>query len=172
MVIGRKIEEAVNKQINAELYSAFLYLQMSADFQSKNLPGFANWMQVQFGEENKHAMKFYKYILDRGGKVKLSAIDAPKQSWKTALEAFEEAYAHEQKITGMINDLLELARAEKDYPTESMLKWFVDEQVEEESQTLQMLEIIKGMGDSKNALYMLDHRMAKRKEGQGGEFKA
>ncbi|MEI7641095.1 MAG: ferritin [bacterium] len=171
MGIGKKVEDALNKQINAEFYSALLYLQMAADFEAKNLTGFANWMEVQYGEENKHAMKLRKYILVRGGKVKLTAMEAPKPSWKSALEAFEDAYAHEKKITGMIHKLLETAKDEKDYATESMLKWFVDEQVEEEAQTLQLLEIIKGMGESKNALYMLDHRLAKRKEGQSGEFK-
>ena len=163
-MIGKKMEEAINKQINAELYSAFIYLAMSADFESKTLKGFAHWMKVQYGEEVSHAMKFYHHLIERGGIVKLEKIDAPQQSYNNALDAFKTAYAHEQKVTAMINNLLEIARAEKDYPAESMLKWFIDEQVEEEANTSEIVELLKMAGDSKGSLLAIDHRLAKRKE--------
>jgi ferritin len=161
-MIGKKMEDAINKQINAEFYSSFLYLSMSADFEEKNFKGFANWLKVQAGEEYEHAMKLYKHIIERGGRVKLTAIDGPKAEWKTALEAFEEAYGHEQKVTAMIYKLVEISKDEKDYAAESMLKWFVDEQVEEESQTLEIVDQLKMIGDSKGSLFMVDHKLAKR----------
>ncbi len=163
-MIGKKMEAAINKQINAEFYSSFLYLSMSADFESKNLRGIAQWLKVQAEEETKHAMRFYTHLVDRSGKVKLDAIDAPKQEWKSALEAFEEAYAHEQKVTGMIYKLVEISKDEKDYAAESMLKWFVDEQVEEEAQTLEIVDILKMIGDSKGSLFQLDHKLGHRKD--------
>lgn len=163
-MIGKKMEEGLNKQINAEFYSSFLYLAMSADFEEKNLKGFANWLKVQAGEEYDHAMRLYKHIIERGGRVKLAAIDGPKAEWKTALEAFEDAYAHEQKVTAMIYKLVEIARDEKDYAAESMLKWFVDEQVEEEAQTLEIVDQLKMIGDSKGSLFQVDHKLAKRKD--------
>ncbi|HRU38322.1 MAG TPA: ferritin [Candidatus Goldiibacteriota bacterium] len=163
-MIGKRMEEGLNKQVNAEFYSSFLYLAMSADFESKNLKGFAHWMKAQAAEEYDHAMRIYKHIVERGGKVKLTAIDGPKSEWKNALEAFEDAYAHEQKVTGMIYKLVEMAKDEKDYAAESMLKWFVDEQVEEEAQTLEVVEQLKMIGDSKGSLFQIDHKLAKRKE--------
>lgn len=161
-MIGKKMEEAINKQINAEFYSSFLYLAMSADFEEKNFKGFANWLKVQAAEEYEHAMRLYKHLVERGGRVKLTAIDGPKAEWKTALEAFEEAYGHEQKVTAMIYKLVEISKDEKDYAAESMLKWFVDEQVEEEAQTLEIVDQLKLIGDSKGSLFMVDHRLAKR----------
>ena len=164
MELSKKMEEALNKQLNAELFSSFLYLSMAADFQSKNFTGFATWFEIQAKEENEHAMKFYRYILERGGKVKLLAIDAPKNEWQTPLDAFTEAYEHEKKVTSLIYKLLELAIEEKDYATQEMLQWFVKEQVEEEAQTSQIVEQLKIIGDSKNGWLMLDHRLGKRKE--------
>jgi ferritin len=130
MLINEKMQKALNKQINAELYSSYLYLSMAAYFEATKRVGFAVWMKVQAREENAHAMKFYDYVFARGGAVTLYAIDAPKTEWKTPLEAFEEVYAHEVKVTALINSLVDLARKEKDHATESALKWFVDEQVE------------------------------------------
>jgi len=164
MGLSKKMEEALNKQLNAELFSSFLYLSMAADFQSKNFTGFAAWLEVQSKEENEHALKFYRYILERGGKIKLSAIDAPKNEWQTPLEAFQDTYEHEKKVTNMIYKLLELAIEEKDYATQEMLQWFVKEQVEEEAQTSQIVEQLKIIGESKNGWFMLDHRLGKRKE--------
>ncbi len=163
-MIGEKMENALNKQVNAEFYSSFLYLSMSADFESKNFKGFAQWLKIQAEEEYQHAMRLYQHIIERGGKVKLQAIDAPKIDWKAPLEAFQDAYEHEKKVTGMIYNLVEAARGEKDYAADSMLKWFVDEQVEEEANTLQIVEQLKMIGDSKGSIFMLDHQLAKRKE--------
>jgi ferritin len=161
-MIGKKLEEAINKQINAEFYSAFLYLSMAADFESKNFTGFAQWLSVQAKEEQAHAMKFYKHLVERGGKVRLSAIAAPKTDWTKPLEAFTEAYEHEKKVTAMIYSLVELAEAEKDYAARSMIQWFVDEQVEEEANSSRIMEQLKLIGDSTNGIFMLDHRLGKR----------
>ncbi len=163
-MIVKKIEDALNKQINAEFHSSFLYLSMSADFASKNFDGFANWFRVQAREEYEHAMKVYFHVIERGGKVKLAEIAAPKTSWKTALEAFNEVYEHERMMTGMIYNLMDLAREEKDYATEEMLRWFVNEQVEEESNTLKIVEQLKMIGDSKGSLFQIDHILGKRGE--------
>jgi len=161
-MIGKKMEEAINRQINAEIYSAYLYMAMSADMQVKNFSGSASWLKVQAKEELEHAMKFYGHLIERGGKPKLEAVAAPKDSWKSPLEVFEEAYAHELKVTAMINNLLEIARAEKDYPAESLLKWYVDEQVEEEAHTSEIVAQFKLVGESKGSMFMIDHRLAKR----------
>lgn len=162
-MIGKKMETAINKQINAEFYSSFLYLSMAADFAAQNFKGFSGWLTVQAHEENSHAMKFYHHIIERGGKVRLEAIDAPKTEWKTPLAAFTDAYEHEQKVTAMIYKLVEIARDEKDYAAESMLKWFIDEQVEEEANTSEITGILKLIGESKGSLYQLDHQLSKRK---------
>lgn len=161
-MIGKKMEAAINKQINAELFSAYLYQAMSADMTVKNFLGSASWFAVQAKEETEHAKRFYEHILERSGVPALAAIDAPKATWKSPLEAFEDAYAHELKVTALINGLLETARAEKDYAAESMLKWFIDEQVEEEAQTILAVEQFKMVGESKGSMYMIDHRLGKR----------
>jgi len=163
MVIKEKVLKAVNKQVNAELYSSYLYLAMSAYFESVNLPGFAGWMQVQANEERNHAMKFYKYIFDRGGKVTLMAIDAPPDEWKSPLEAFKQAYAHEMKVTQMIYDILKVARAEADPATENLLQWFINEQVEEEASAKQIVEKLQLIKDHAGSLMMLDKALGERK---------
>lgn len=131
-MISKKMEDAINKQINAELYSGYLYLSMSAYYQSINLPGFANWLYVQMQEEQAHAQILYNHVVDRGGRVKLAAIAAPPVEWKSPDAPFDDAYAHEQKVTAMINNLVDLAIKEKDHASNAMLQWFVNEQVEEE----------------------------------------
>jgi ferritin len=156
------IEKAINGQINAELYSAYLYLSMSAYFESNNLPGFAQWMSVQANEEQEHAMKFFKYVLERGGKITLASIDAPPKEWKSPLDAFESVYKHELKVTGLIHKLVDLARSEKDVATENFLMWYVDEQVEEEAHSDAILQKLKLIKDSPNGLYMLDRELAAR----------
>lgn len=161
-MIKEKIEEVINQQINAELYSGYLYLSMASYFESINLNGFANWMHVQNLEEQSHAMKFYHYLNERGGRVKLLPIDGPKQDWKSPIEAFQDAYEHEQKVTAMINNMVEIAWAEKDHATYNMLQWFVDEQVEEEASTLEIVEKLKMIGDAPGAMYMLDKEMGTR----------
>ncbi len=163
MQIKDKLTKAINKQINAEMESSYLYLAMAAYFEARNWKGFAHWMQLQANEETAHAMKFYKFILERGGEVELDDIKAAKGGWKTPLEVFEEVYAHELKVTALINDLLKLARQENDAATESMLKWFIDEQVEEEAHAVEIVDKLKMIKDSTNGLFMVDHELGKRK---------
>lgn len=163
MVIKDKMVKALNKQINNELYSSYLYQAMSAYFQSANLFGFAAWMEKQAGEENKHAMKFYRYVFDRGGRVTLSAIDTPPADWKSPLDAFKQAYAHELFITAAINDLVKLAQAEHDTATESMLKWYVDEQVEEEANAQTIVAKLQMVKDNVGGLMILDKELGERK---------
>jgi ferritin len=131
-MIGKKMLDAINKQINAELYSAYLYLSMSADLDSKKLAGFASWMRAQAREETMHAMKMYGYLAEQGGRIIMYPIAGPKTEWGSPLEVFEETFKHEQNVTAMINNLVRIAKAEKDADSEKMLQWFVKEQVEEE----------------------------------------
>ena len=162
-MLSKKIENAINKQINAELWSAYLYLSMSAHFESINFGGFANWMRVQAQEELGHAMKFYHHVIERRGRVTVTAIAAPSISWKSPLNAFEDSFKHEQKVTGMINDLVNMAAGEKDHATANMLQWFIDEQVEEELSTDAIVQKLKMIGTNTGGLYMLDHELAQRK---------
>lgn len=161
-MLNAKMETALNEQINAELYSAYIYLSMSAYFLSIDLKGFANWMNSQAQEEVAHTMKIYNFILDRGGKVKLSAIDGPQTEWESPLAVFEAAYKHEQHVTGLIHDLVSLAIEEKDYPTKNLMDWFVDEQVEEEASASEIVEQLKLIGGEGHGLLMLDREMAQR----------
>lgn len=161
-MIGKAMQDAMNDQINKELFSAYLYLSMAAHFENKNLAGFAHWMRIQEAEEREHAMKFYDFILERGGQVILRAIDAPASTWNSNLELFKEVAEHEAKVTASINSLYELALAEKDYPAQVMLQWFINEQVEEEKNAAEIvasLELVEARG---TAVLMLDHRLAKR----------
>ena len=162
-MLNKKNETAINKQINAELWSAYLYLSMSAYFESINLGGFANWMRVQAQEEVNHAMKFYNHVVERRGRVTVSAITAPPVTWKSPLHAFEESFKHEQKVTGLIYDLANMAAAEKDHAMTSMLKWFIDEQVEEELSTDTIVQKLKMIGTNTGGLFMLDHELGERK---------
>ena len=164
-MINKVMQDAMNEQINKELYSSYLYLSMAAYFEDKNLTGFAHWMRVQEAEEREHAMKLYDFILERGGKVVLKAIDAPKTEWKSTLEVAEEVAAHEAKVTASINALYELALKEKDYPAQIMLQWFISEQVEEEKNAAEIVANLKLIEERGTAVLMLDHRLAKR----GGE---
>ncbi len=161
-MISEKLQEALNDQMNFELYSGYIYLSMSANFEAQNMPGFANWMFIQWQEEFSHAMKFFHYIGERGGKVELRAIQAPDQEWPSALAAFETALHHEQVVTGRINDLVALARAENDQATYNFLQWFVDEQVEEEATADSVVQQLKMMGDFGPGLLMIDREMAGR----------
>jgi ferritin len=161
-VITKKIEEAFNGQLNAELYSAYLYLSMAAYFEQLNLKGFANWMRIQVQEEQFHAMKFYDYILERGGKVNLLTIDAPPGSWKSPLAVFENTLKHEQKVTGLINKLVSTARQQKDNASEIFLQWYVEEQVEEESNVGTILGQLKLIKDSPQALLIMDKELSLR----------
>jgi len=161
-VINAKVEKAINEQINAELYSAYLYLAMAAHFEAESLDGFANWMRVQFQEELEHAMRFYDYLVERGGRVSLLALEEPPQEWESPLSAFEEAYKHECYISGRIDDLMDLAIGERDHASASMLQWFVDEQVEEEASTDEIVQKLRLVGDNSGGLFMLDRELVQR----------
>ncbi|MFH2021464.1 MAG: ferritin [archaeon] len=162
MNISKKIQEVMNKQINHEFYSAYLYLGMAAYFENQNLKGFANWMKKQAQEEMTHGMKFFNFINERNGEVSLEMVAKPAGKWKSPLQVFEEAYAHELKVTELIYNIVALATAEKDYASKSFLKWFVDEQVEEEANASEIVHKLKLAGDSKGALIMLDRELGAR----------
>lgn len=161
-MLNKKIQEALNDQFNWELYSAYLYLSMAAYFESVNLAGFANWMQIQVQEETMHAMKFYNFINERGGRVILKQVEAPPSEWASASAAFEDTLKHEQMVSGRINDLVFLARDERDNASEIFLQWFVTEQVEEEKSADDVLGKLKLIKDSPQALYLLDQEMGQR----------
>lgn len=161
-MLSKKLQSALNDQINAELFSAYLYLSMSSWFKAQNLEGFASWLQVQAQEEVGHAMKIYGYLHDKGAAVELKQIEAPQKSWKSPLAAFEDAYKHEVYISGRINDLADLAVAEKDHATNVFLHWFVEEQVEEEASALAVVEKLKLVATHPSGIYMLDREMASR----------
>ena len=157
-----KMGKALNAQLNAEIYSGYLYMSMAAYFDSLNLSGFANWMKIQIQEELAHAQKFFNYINERGGRVILQAIDKPETDWDSTLAVFEYTLKHEQKVTGLINDLVDLARKEKDHATYNFLQWFVSEQVEEESSVDAVLQKLKLIGDFGPGIFMVDQELATR----------
>ncbi|MGD8698397.1 MAG: ferritin [Gemmatimonadales bacterium] len=169
MQISKTMEEALNSQINAELYSAYVYASMAAYFESVDFKGFAMWMTAQAQEEVAHAMKIYNFIIERGGRVKLAAIDGPPTEWQSPLAAFEAAYKHEQHVTSLIHGLVAKAVEEKDYATQNMLVWFVDEQVEEEASASEIVAQLRMLGTEGPALLMLDRELGKRKFGGGEE---
>ena len=161
-MLNPRIEAALNSQINAELYSSYLYVSMSAYFDSQNLAGMANWMRIQAQEEVTHAVKFFDFVNERDGRVLLTQIEGPKTEWTSPLDVFEEAYAHEQKVTGLINDLVDLSLGEKDHASNAFLQWFVTEQVEEEAAAKTIVDKLKMIGDNPVALYMLDGELGTR----------
>jgi ferritin len=161
-MISEKISRMLNKQINQEFYSSYLYLQMSAFFEEIKLNGFSAWMKIQSQEEYKHAMKLYEFVLRANSKVELQKIDAPNNKWKDALNVFQDTYKHEKLVTGFINEIVDNALTDKDFATFTFLQWFVTEQVEEESTALLILDKIKLIGDNKTGLFFLDREMAGR----------
>ena len=161
-MLSKKLEQELNAQINAELWSSYLYLSMSAYFANEGKSGFANWFRVQALEEKDHAMKIFDYIITRGGQVDLQAVKDVPKSWKSPLEVFEAALAHEKVVTDLINKLVALAKDEKDYATESMLKWFVDEQVEEEATATEYIDALKMIKDNGFGIYTLDKELKSR----------
>ena len=161
-MLNKKIEKALNKQINHEFHTTYSYLGIATWFASQNLPGFAHWMNVQSAEERTHALKFIGIVEDRGGRVELEAVGRPQSDFRTAKDAIATALKLEQATTALINALYSLAVEEKDYATQSALKWFVDEQVEEEKSVGEVLAKMQMAGDSKGTLLMLDHQAAKR----------
>jgi ferritin len=163
-MLKKAIQDKMNDQIKHELYSAYFYLSMAAYLGANNLLGSAQWMRVQAQEEQGHALKFFDHIYDRGARVTLQAIDQPPAEFNGLLDVFEKVLAHEQKVTGLINDLYALAAREKDYASQNFLQWFVDEQVEEEKNADQIVQQIKMLGDHKGALFMLDSHLGKRGE--------
>ena len=161
-MLKKTMQDALNAQMNAEIYSAYLYFSMSAYFESVNLKGFANWMRVQAQEEMMHAMKFYDYVLERGGRVMAAGIDAPQTDWDSPLAVFEHTYEHEQKVTSLIHALVDLAVKEKDHATSNFLQWFVGEQVEEEASADAVVQQMKLAADAPHALFMLDKEYGQR----------
>ncbi|MBF0586466.1 ferritin [Prosthecochloris sp. N3] len=161
-MLSKALQKALNDQIQKEFYSSYLYLSMAAYAESMNLPGFAHWLKLQQQEEHGHAMKFYKYVNERGGRVELQAIEQPQAEFPSPTAMFEEVLKHEQFITASINKLYEKALKENDYATQVMLQWFIEEQVEEEASASEILETLKMAGEKGQALLMLDRQLARR----------
>jgi ferritin len=164
-MVSKSLQDAINEQINLELSSAYVYLSMSAHFEGENLGGFASWMRVQYHEETGHAMKFFKYVYDRGGKVILKAIPQPVTKFKTPLDVFNLVLEHEKKVTVSIDKLFELAMKEKDYASQSFLQWFINEQIEEEKNATDIINMLKMIGSTPISLIMADRQMGARKAG-------
>jgi len=160
--MNKRIEEAINAQINAEMWSAYLYLSMATQCHDLGLSGMANWFEIQFKEEQDHAQIFYNYIISRGGRVVLRPIDAVDTEWKDALAMYEKTLEHEKVVTGLINNLYAIAVEEKDYATQTMLQWFIDEQVEEEENARTLIDTLKMINGNGYGLYMLDKELAAR----------
>lgn len=163
-MLSQAMQKAINEQIRDELYSAYLYLSMAAYFEDASLPGFGHWMRLQSQEEVEHAMKFYDFVNERGGRVTLHAIDQPPVAFDSPLDIFEMTLEHERKVTAKINGLYELALEESDYPAQVMLHWFIEEQVEEEDSAGEILETLRMIGDRTQGLLMLDRELARREE--------
>ncbi len=161
-MLSEKMNKAFNEQINAELYSEYLYLSMKAYFADKNLQGFVNWMDVQVQEEHAHAMGMFDYVIERGGRVELEAIDKPRHDWESPLEVFEHVLEHEEYVTSRINALMDVADEVKDRAALSFLDWYLKEQVEEESNVGGVLATLKMIGDDTKSLLMLDKELATR----------
>jgi ferritin len=161
-MMSKKMADAINEQINKEFYSAFLYLSMATKLEDMTLPGFANWMRVQYEEEVFHAMKLLNHLVERGERVNLKEIEAPPVEWKSPLEIFSEAYDHEVKVTEMINNLVRIAMDDNDFATNQFLLWYVEEQVEEEDNTSTIRDKIKLVDEMPGGLYMLDKELATR----------
>jgi len=161
-MLSKKLLDDINEQIKNELYSAYLYLAMAAQFESQNLSGFAHWMHAQSKEENVHAMKLFSYINDQGGRVVLKAIDQPPVEFGTPIAVFEQVLEHEKKITGLINKLYAQSIEDKDYASQIYLQWFVSEQVEEEKNVNQIIETLKLSGEKGHSLIMVDRYLASR----------
>ena len=161
-MLSTKMQAALNKQINEEMHSAYIYLAMSADADVKGLPGVATWFKMQYQEELSHAMRFFEYILERDGEVSLSAIAGPELGEETALTLFEKALAHEKHITKCIFELKDLAKEESDHATDVFLEWFVNEQVEEEATTKAVVDQLQMVDGNPNGLFMIDRELAGR----------
>lgn len=161
-MISPKMTDAINQQINAELYSSYLYMSMSAYFEEVQLPGCAHWMVVQAQEEMTHALRLYQHLIERGGRALMKAIDGPETEWDSPLACFQAVADHEAKVTALINGLMALAREENDFASEGFLQWFVSEQVEEEASAAEVVGKVKMAQEGQGGMYMLDKEMAAR----------
>lgn len=161
-MISQKMNDALNEQVNAEMFSSYLYLSMSAWFAERSLSGFANWMRVQAEEEQFHAMKIFDYILERGGRIALDTIDKPEAEWASPVDVISEVVNHEAKVTGLVNDLVEVALGEKDHAANIFLQWFVAEQVEEEASVGEVLDRLKMIGNDSAGMFAMDMELGKR----------
>ncbi len=161
-MLKKEINDALNKQINEELFSAYLYLAMASYFEDKNLPGFANWMRIQFQEEQFHALKMFDYVNERGGNVVLEAIAKPEVDFDNVIDVFEATLSHEKHITAQIEKLMDIAVEIKDYASQSFLGWYIDEQVEEEASAEEILNQLKMFDGKGQALLMFDRQFAAR----------
>lgn len=161
-MVNPKVEKIMNEQIKHEMESFYIYMSMAAYFHAENLDGMAHWMRSQAHEEMVHAMKFFDHINDRGGKVKLMDLKQLKTEWSSPLEAWEDAYEHEQFISGKINEIMSVVREEKDYPAEPLADWFVNEQIEEEANTSKIAAEMQRIENSKGGLFMMDRELGNR----------
>ena len=161
-MLSDKMTKELNKQINAEFWSAYLYLSMTAYFEGQNLSGFANWMNIQYQEETTHALKLFKYVYERGGSVELQPIEKVKIKWENEIEIFQDTLDHERKVTALINNLVNIAIEEKDHATNNMLQWFISEQVEEEAHVEEILGQLEMLEGNKHGLLMLDRELKQR----------
>jgi ferritin len=161
-MLSKVMQDGINEQIKNELYSAYLYVSMSAHFEAANLSGFAHWMRLQSQEEVLHAMKFFDFVNNRNSRVVLQAIDQPPVEFESPLDIFEQTLEHERKVTAMINRLYKLALEESDYPSQVMLQWFIEEQVEEEASAEQIVGMLQMIGDETQSLIMLDRELGQR----------
>lgn len=168
-MIKQKVQDEVNDQIQAEFQSGWLYLAFAAWFEEHDLDGFGNWMRIQWQEEQEHGMKFYDHILQRGGEVELKDLEKPEVEAESVVDVFEAVLSHEKYITKRIHELYDLAREEGDYPLQTLLNWFIDEQVEEEEMAESILERLKMIKDDSAALYMMDQELASRSLGEDGQ---
>jgi ferritin len=167
-MLSQSLQEALNDQVKNEFYSAYVYLSMSSWFDDQGLPGFARWMRVQYQEELAHGLRIFDFINDRDGRALVYGFDSPPAHWKSPLDVFESSYAHEQKVTGMINSLYTLAVQEKDYPTQVLMQWYINEQVEEEKNAKLIVDQLRHAGDSGAALLILDRELGSRQPEAGG----
>ena len=160
--LNRELEADLNKQVNEEMSSSYIYLSMAAYFESLNLPGCAHWMRIQTQEETLHAMMFFDYVNSRNGRVLLTKIEAPQVEWKSPLDAFAAAYKHEKHISARIRTLVKQARSLDDDSTDNFLQWFVAEQVEEEDSTYKIVQQLRLIGEDRAGLFLLDRELAQR----------
>lgn len=161
-MIQKEVLDTLNAQINAESYSAFMYLSMSAYFETLGLSGFAHWMKIQYQEESAHAIKFFNYVTERGGKVVLKAIDQVPVDFDSVVDVFEKTLTHEMHVTSLINNLIEVSIKAKDHASQSFLKWFIDEQVEEEANVEKILATLKLINGQGNGIFMMDRELSQR----------